>query len=427
MPERHRVVIIGGGFGGLKAAQALKRAAVDITLIDRRNFHLFQPLLYQVATGGLSPANIAAPLRDVLHGQRNARVLMVDATGVDAARRVVLLADGELPYDTLILATGARHHYFGKEHYAALAPGLKTIEDATEIRRRILIAFERAELVTDVAERAALMTFVVVGGGPTGVELAGSIAEVARLTLKGDFRAIDPTSARIVVIQGGDRVLDSFAPELSDKALTGLRRLGVEVRTGARCTDVRADGVTIAKDGVEERIVARTVLWAAGVATTPIAAATAAACACPTDKAGRLMVATDCSLPGHLEVFAVGDVAHHPAPAGGPLPGVAQVALQQGAYVATVIRARVDGRAAPAPFRYRDKGSMATIGRGKAVAQMGNWHFAGWIAWLMWLFIHILYLVRFQNRLLVLMQWAANYITRNRSALLITEERKPSA
>ncbi|HYE04430.1 MAG TPA: NAD(P)/FAD-dependent oxidoreductase [Planctomycetota bacterium] len=423
MPGRHRVVIIGGGFGGLKAAQALKRAPVDITLIDKRNFHLFQPLLYQVATGALSPANIAAPLRDVLHSQPNTRVLMVDATGIDAERRVVVLSDGELPYDTLILATGARHHYFGKDHYEALAPGLKTVEDATEIRRRILVAFERAEITTDPVERQALMTFVIVGGGPTGVELAGAIAEVSRHTLKGDFRAIDPGMARIVVAQGSARVLDTFAPELSDKALAEMRRLGVEVRLDTRCTDVRADGVTLAKDGIEERIDARTVLWAAGVATTPIAAATAAACACPTDRAGRLMVATDCSLPGRPEVFAIGDVAHHPAPAGGPLAGVAQVALQQGAYVAGVIAARLAGRPAPAPFRYHDKGSMATIGRGTAVVQMGTWHFAGVIAWLMWLFIHILYLVRFQNRLLVLMQWAANYVTRNRSALLITEQR----
>ncbi|MBA3846876.1 MAG: NAD(P)/FAD-dependent oxidoreductase [Planctomycetes bacterium] len=424
MPERHRVVIIGGGFGGLKAAQALKRAPVDITLIDKRNFHLFQPLLYQVATGALSPANIAAPLRDVLHSQRNARVVMVDATGIDASRRVVLLAEGELAYDTLILATGARHHYFGKDHFAAFAPGLKTVEDATEIRRRILVAFERAETTADPVERQALMTFVIVGGGPTGVELAGAIAEVSRHTLKGDFRAIDPTTARIVVVQGGERVLDTFAPELSDKAQTEMRRLGVELRLDTRCTDVRADGVTLAKGGVEEWIDARTVLWAAGVATTPIAAATAAACACPTDKAGRLMVATDCSLPGHPEVFGIGDVAHHPAPAGGPLAGVAQVALQQGAYVAEVIRARLAGRPPPPPFRYRDRGSMATIGRGTAVVQVGSWHFAGWFAWLMWLFIHILYLVRFQNRLLVLLQWSANYVTRNRSALLITEQRK---
>ncbi len=419
MAPRHRVVIVGGGFGGLYAARALKGAPVEVTLVDRRNFHLFQPLLYQVATGGLSPANIAAPLRSILKRQRNARVLLGEAVGLDAARRTLRLADGELPYDTLIVATGATHHYFGRDHWAALAPGLKTLEDATEIRARVLAAFEQAERAASPEEVRALLTFVIVGAGPTGVELAGALAEIARVTLAQEFRAINPADARIVLLEGAERVLPGYPPELSAKAEAALRRLGVEVRTSTLVSDLEPEVVRVGRGELTELVPAHTVLWAAGVKASPFAEVIAAATGAQLDPQGRVQVQPDLTVPGHPELFVIGDLARVPGPDGRPLPGVAQVAMQQGAYAARLITARLAGRRLPA-FRYRDWGSMATIGRHAAVADLLGVRFSGFPAWLAWLFIHLMKMVEFSNRLLVLVQWAWSYFTFNRSARLIT-------
>lgn len=420
----HRVVIVGGGFGGLHAARALGRAAVNVTIVDRRNFHLFQPLLYQVATGGLSPANIAAPIRSILRHQRNARVLLAEALEIDTTRRRLLLADGELGYDTLVLATGASHHYFGREEWEALAPGLKTVEDATEIRRRVLLAFERAERAASPQEMRALLTFVVVGAGPTGVELAGALAELARVTMRHDFRAIDPRQARIVLVEGLDRVLPGYEVTLSAAASHSLRELGVEVRTATRVTDLGPAHVGLVHDGTSERLEAHTVLWAAGVQASPLARAVAAATGAPLDRAGRVLTSPDCSVPGHPEIFAIGDMAAFTHQDGAPLPGVAQVAIQQGDYVARVVQARLRGKTLP-PFRYRDLGSLATIGRHAAVADIIGLRFSGYLAWLAWLFVHLMALVEFQNRLLVFLQWAWSYVSYNRSARLVTGPATP--
>jgi NADH:ubiquinone reductase (H+-translocating) len=419
MDSRHRVVIVGGGFGGLYAAQGLGKADVYVTLIDRRNFHLFQPLLYQVATGGLSPANIAAPLRAVLKRQKNTSVLLGEVVNFDLGRRLALLADGAEPYDSLIVATGSRHHYFGHPEWEQLAPGLKSIEDATTIRRRILSAFEKAERSTDAVERAALMTFIIVGGGPTGVELAGTIGEVAHGTLRGNFRSINPAQAKILLLEGVDRILSNYPEKLSAKATRSLQRLGVNVRTNTLVTDVQPDRVTIRTGDMTETIRAHTVLWAAGVEASPLAKALAQATGAELDRAGRIVVQPDLTLPGHPELFVLGDMANYPYPDGKPLPGVAPVAMQQGRYVADLIQRRLRA-APPLPFHYRDRGAMATIGRAAAVADLGWITFSGLIAWLVWLFIHILYLIEFQNRILVLFQWAWNYFTRNRAARLIT-------
>jgi NADH dehydrogenase len=419
MTASHHVVIVGGGFGGLYAAKSLKRAPVQVTLLDRRNFHLFQPLLYQVATGGLSPANIAAPLRAVLKRQRNARVLLAEAIDIDLAQRQVRLSDGEIGYDTLIVATGARHHYFGHPEWESAAPGLKTIEDATEIRRRVLLAYEMAEREADPALRRALLTFVVVGGGPTGVELAGTLAELARHTLRQDFRDIDPATAQIILLEAADRVLPPYPPRLSAKASQALVRLGVTVRTHAVVTDVQAEAVTVRIGDATEIVPCRTVLWAAGVQASPLGAILARATGAALDRAGRITVQLDLSLPGHPEIFVIGDLANFPHQGGKPLPGVAPVAMQQGQYVARLIEARLRGQTLP-PFRYRDYGNMATIGRNAAVADFGWLRLSGYLAWLAWLFIHVLKLIEFENRILVLFQWAWNYLTRNRSARLIT-------
>jgi NADH dehydrogenase len=419
MASRHRVVIVGGGFGGLYAAQALAKADVQVTLIDHRNFHLFQPLLYQVATGGLSPANIAAPLRAVLKRQRNTRVLLGEVINFDLERRLVILKDGTEPYDSLIVAAGSRHHYFGHPEWEQFAPGLKSIEDATIIRRRILLAFELAERCTDPEECRALMTFVIVGGGPTGVELAGAIGEVAHATLRGNFRSIDPAQARIILLEGLDRILSTYPPKLSAKAVQALQRLGVTVRTNTRVTDVQAGQVTIRCGDQTETIRAHTVLWAAGVEASPLAKALAQASGAELDRAGRIIVQPDLTLPGHPEVFVLGDMANYPYQGGKPLPGLAPVAMQQGRYAADLIQRRLRG-APSAPFHYHDRGSMATIGRAAAVADLGWITFSGLIAWLVWLFIHIIYLIEFENRILVLFQWAWNYFTRNRTARLIT-------
>lgn len=420
-----RVVVVGGGFAGLYAAQHLARANVALTLVDRRNFHLFQPLLYQVATGGLSPADVAAPLRAVLAGQRNARVLLAEATGIDARGRRLLLRDGALAYDALVLATGARHHYFGQPGWETLAPGLKTIEDATEIRRRVLSAFEAAELEPDPARRAACLTFVVVGAGPTGVELAGALAEIARDTLRGNFRTSDPSAARVVLVEGTERVLPSYPADLSEQARLALTRLGVEVRVGTLVSDVTPDTVVLRRDALVEPLAARVVLWAAGVQASPLGRALHEATGCPLDRQGRVRVEPDLSVPGQAEIFVAGDLAHARGADGQPLPGVAPVAMQQGRHVARAVVARLAGRPTR-PFHYFHKGSLATIGRAAAVADFGRVRFGGYPAWLAWLFIHLMYLVEFENRLLVFVQWAWNYFTRNRSARLITHARWPT-
>ena len=422
MDSPHRVVIIGGGFGGLYAAQALRRAPVQVTLLDRRNFHLFQPLLYQVATGWLSAANIATPLRGVLKRQKNAQVLLGDVVDIDVAQCAVHLRDGErIPYDTLIVAAGARHHYFGHDEWEAYAPGLKTIEDALAIRRRMLLAFEAAEREPDPDTQQAWLTFVIVGGGPTGVELAGTLAELARDTLKHDFRHIDPASARIVLLEGMDRVLPPYQPALSAKAGQALEQLGVQVRTRTMVTEIFPDAVTVHSGEQLEAIPTRTVVWAAGVQASPLGQVVATATGATVDRAGRVMVQPDCSIPHHPNLFVIGDLAHYPTPTGAPLPGVAPVAMQQGRYVAKLIRTRLAGHTLP-DFRYRDRGSMAIVGRAKAVADLGTIRMAGGVAWLAWLLVHLSYLSAFQNRVLVCIQWAGNYLTRNRGARLITAE-----
>ena len=415
----HRVVLVGAGFGGLYAAQALKRAPVDLTVIDRRNFHLFQPLLYQVATGGLSPGEIASPVRHVLSRQRNARVWMAEVRDIDVERRRVCLDDGEAPYDTLILATGSHHHYFGHHDWAPLAPGLKTIEDATEIRRRILLAFECAEREPDAAERRAWLTFAIVGAGPTGVELAGALGEIANDTLRHDFRSINPAEATILLVEGADRVLPSFPPDLSAAAERALSDLGVRARTRSTVTGLDRAGVTVRTGDSVERIPAKTVLWAAGVEASELGKIVSQRTGAPLDRAGRVIVEPDLTVPGHPEIFVIGDLAHFSHQTGQPLPGVAPVAMAQGRYVARAIRARLRGETAP-PFHYFDKGTLATIGRNKAVAAFGRLHISGPIAWFAWLFVHLMYLVEFDNRLLVLIEWIYDYITRNRGARLIT-------
>jgi NADH dehydrogenase len=416
----HRVVVVGGGFGGLHVARALRKSPVRVTLVDRRNFHLFQPLLYQVATGGLSPANIAAPLRAVLRRQANAEVLLAEVTGFDAAQRKVILADGELPYDSLVVAAGAGHSYFGNDSWSELAPGLKSIEEATDIRRRILLAFEAAEREEDPKRREELLTFLIVGGGPTGVELAGALSEIARHTLRRDFRHIEPSLAKILLVDVADRILGAYPETLSSKALRYLTGLGVTVRTGTRVIDIRSDHVTIEHEGRTESVPTRTVLWAAGVQASPLAKSLAAATGSETDRSGRLKVRPDLTVGDYRNVFVIGDMAHCPGPDGKPLPGVAPVAIQQGKDVARRIVSRLRRRPEPGSFRYRDPGSMATIGRAAAVAELGRFRFSGFFAWLLWLFVHIMQLTQFENRLLVLMQWGWSYVTFNRTARLIT-------
>jgi NADH dehydrogenase len=417
----HRVVVIGGGFGGLYAVRALAKVPADVTLVDRRNFHLFQPLLYQVATGGLSPGDIASPLRAVVKRQRNTRVVLGEMTDLDPAGRQVVLRDGALPYDTLVVATGARTSHFGHEEWAAVAPGLKSIEDATEIRRRLLLAFERAERERDPARCRAELTFVVVGAGPTGVELAGALAEIARETLKHDFRRIDSRDARILLVEAADRVLGTYSEKLSARAEASLRALGIECLLGRFVEDIDAEGVVVreAHGDAVRRIDARTVVWAAGVAASPIGGLLRDRLGATLDRGGRVVVAPDLSVPGHDDVFVIGDLAHIRTEGGDALPGVAPVAMQEGRHVARRIGDRLAGRET-APFRYADRGSMATIGRGAAVARIGSLELSGHPAWLAWLFIHLLYLVGFQNRMLVAVQWGWSYLTWKRGARLIT-------
>jgi NADH dehydrogenase len=419
MQKPHRVVVVGGGFGGLLVAQSLKRPGIEVTVVDRRNFHLFQPLLYQVATGGLSPANIASPFRAILKKHKNVRVLLGEVIDIDVKGHLAVLRDCAIPYDTLIVATGSQHHYFGNPQWASLAPGLKSIEDATEIRRRILMAFESAEWEPDPVKQQSHLTFVIVGGGPTGVELAGALGEIANATLKSDFRNINPSDARILLLEGADRILPTFSPMLSSAASRSLRRLGVSVRTGATVTDMNAEGLKVRSIHGTETIRCRTVLWAAGVQASPVGKVLASAAGATLDKSGRVSVEPDLSIKGHPEIFVVGDLAHVSGADGQPLPGVAPVAMQEGRYVALTIAARLEGKPSSA-FRYHDRGVMATIGRAAAVVDLGYIHFTGYLAWLIWLFIHLMYIVEFENRLLVFLQWAWNYLTRNRSARLIT-------
>ena len=419
----HRIVIIGAGFGGLNAAKGLAHADADITVIDRRNFHLFQPLLYQVATGALSPGEIAAPVRNVLHRQKNTRVLMAGVTDIDAADKRVIFQDGSTcQYDTLVIAAGSTHHYFGHPEWAQFAPGLKSIEDATEIRRRILSAFERAEREDDPVLRKAWMTFLIVGGGPTGVELAGALAEVANDTLRHDFRRINPRESQIFLIEGSDRLLPPFDPKLSADALQSLNRVGVLVHTHSMVTGLDADGADVKFPDKAVRIAAKTVIWAAGVHAAELSTVVAARFGVQPDKAGRIPVEPGLTIAGHPDVFVIGDMALF-LQGGKPVPGVAPVAIQQGSYVASAIRQRLR-QETPKPFSYWDKGSLATIGRGSAVAQIGKLRFGGPVAWLAWLFIHLMYLVGFENRVVVLFEWAFNYFTHNRSARLITGTRE---
>jgi NADH dehydrogenase len=417
--QPQHVVIVGGGFGGLYAAQALKHAPVKITLIDKRNFHLFQPLLYQVATGGLSPADIASPLRAILSQQKNTTVLLGEVTDLDPAQRKVILRDSELSYDTLIVATGVSHHYFGRADWEKYAPGLKTVEDATEIRRRILLAFEAAEREPDPLKRQAWLTFVVVGAGPTGVELAGALGELAHTTLKHDFQHIEPAEAKILLLEGVTRVLPSYPAELSAQAETALARLGVRVHPNTLVTNITDQAVTLRQGEQENTIHSKTVLWAAGMKASALGQILAERAGAELDRAGRVMVDPHLSLKDNPNIFVIGDLAHVALPDGKSLPGVAPVAMQQGRYVAKRILSQLNGQNL-APFHYHDKGSLAVVGRNAAVADLGRLKFAGFPAWLAWLFIHIWYLIEFDNKLLVMFQWAWNYFSRKRGARLIT-------
>jgi NADH dehydrogenase len=408
---RPRVVIIGAGFGGLTAAVALKKAPVDVTVIDRRNYHLFQPLLYQVATAGLSPADIAAPIRGILRKQANTSVMLGRVTAIDTQSKEVIADGRRVGFDYLIVAAGARHAYFGHDDWEEFAPGLKKIEDATFIRRKILMAFEEAETEPNLEERRRLLNFVVVGGGPTGVEMAGAIAELARKALASDFRNIDPASARVILIEAGDRLLPAFRPSLSEAALRSLQCLGVEVLMKTAVTRCDADGVMLGA----ERLETRTIVWAAGVR----ASAAGRWLDAPTDKVGRVMVENDLSVPGHSNIFVIGDTAHVLDMDGNLLPGVAPVAKQQGSYVASLIKARLRGKTT-APFRFRNPGTLATIGRKAAVVDFGWLRLSGFFAWLLWCVAHIYFLIGFRNRIVVALNWAWNYVTFQRGTRLIT-------
>lgn len=420
----HHVVVVGGGFGGLYAAKALSKAPVKVTLIDKRNFHLFQPLLYQVATGGLSAGDISSPLRAVLSRQKNAEVLMGEVTDINPEQQTIKLQDKELAYDSLIVATGVSHHYFGNEQWAPTAPGLKTVEDALEMRRRIFLAFEAAEKETDPEKRRAWLTFVLVGGGPTGVELAGALAELAYSTLKDDFRNIDTSETRILLLEGMDRILPPYPPELSAKAQTSLEHLGVTVQTKTLVTNIENNIVTIRRGEEIEQIPAQTILWAAGMKASGMGQVLSNSTGVELDRAGRVMVSPDLSIAGHPNIFVIGDLANYVHQDGKPLPGVAPVAMQEGQYVARLIQKQLQGQTLPA-FRYADYGSLAVIGRNAAVVDLRFIKFAGFPAWLAWIFIHIFYLIEFDNKLLVLLQWAWNYFTRKRGARLITNQDVP--
>jgi NADH dehydrogenase len=416
----HQVVIIGGGFGGLYAAKSLNNDNVNVTLIDRRNFHLFQPLLYQVATGAISPADISSPLRSVLNKSKNTKVLLGEVNDIDPQGQKVLMGDEIIPYDTLIVATGAKHSYFGKDEWESFAPGLKTVEDAIEMRHRIFMAFEAAEKETDPQLRRAWLTFVIVGGGPTGVELAGAIAELAYHTMKEDFRNIDTTEAQVILLEGLDRILPPFAPELSVQAETSLQKLGVTVQTKTLVTNIENDFVTIKQGEQVSQIAAKTVLWAAGVKASPLGQVLAQRTGIECDRAGRVIVEPDLSIKGYPNIFVIGDLAHFAHQNGKPLPGVAPVAMQQGEYVASLIKQKLQGQTSLSRFYYVDRGSLAVIGQNSAVVDLGFIKFTGFVAWLFWLLVHIYFLIEFDNKLIVMIQWGWNYFTRNRGARLIT-------
>ncbi len=409
--EAPHVVIIGAGFGGLYAARALRRAPIRLTVLDRRNHHVFQPLLYQVAMAALSPGDIASPIRWILRKQANAEVLLADVRAIDPVRKRMILADGEMSYDYLIVASGATHAYFGHDEWQSLAPGLKTLEDALEIRRGVLLAFERAERETDPARRQRLLTFVVIGGGPTGVEMAGALAEISRQSLARDFRHFDPSSARIILLEAGPSVLSAFPKTLGEAARADLQRLGVEVRTGAAVTNVKRACVEIGSETLD----AETIIWAAGVAASPLGASLGV----PLDRAGRVLVEPDLTIPGHRDLFVIGDLASLRDAEGKPLPGVAQVAIQMGRHAARNVQRAIEQQPYRA-FEYKDLGNMATIGRASAVADFGWLTLKGYIGWLAWLFVHILNLIGFRNRLVVMVQWIWSYFSYQRAIRLIT-------
>jgi NADH dehydrogenase len=417
---RPRVVIIGGGFAGLNVARGLGGAPLDVTLVDRHNYHLFQPLLYQVAMAVLSPGDIASPIRAVLSRERNVTVLFAEARAIDVSNRSVLLDEGAVQYDYLVMASGASHTYFGHDDWEPLAPGLKTLDDALEMRRRVLLAFERAARAPDPTERLRLLTFVVVGGGPTGVELAGALSDIARQALVRDFRSIDPASARVVLLEAGPRVLPTFPEHLSEAAQRSLRRLGVEVRTSAMVTSIARDVVVVGQPGAaSEQIHAETILWAAGVKASPLGQSLGV----PLDRAGRVPVEPTLTVPGHPEIFVLGDLAVAPGPDGKPLPGLAAVAVQEGTHTAHNIRRAVGGQSL-VPFRYRNLGNLATIGRSAAVADFGRVQLTGWVAWIAWLFVHLLKLIGFRNRLIVLLEWGWAYVASRSGVRLITNDER---
>ncbi len=427
---KHKIVIVGGGFAGLNAARALRKADADITVIDRANHHLFQPLLYQVATGGLSPANISAPIRGLLSKNRNTRVVLGEVTGIDATNHTLETSSGELEYDTLVLAAGSTHSYFGNDAWAENASGLKTLDDATAIRRKILLAFEAAEQAKTEEERTGLLTFAIIGGGPTGVELAGAIGELSRQTLKNDFRNFDPSKARVLLIEAGNRILATYSESLSPKAEKALRKIGVEVMTGTMVTDVSEDGINVERRDSPDsptQIPARTVLWAAGVQASPLGTMLVeslqqenASSVLELDRIGRVSVNPDFTMPGHPEIFVLGDLSSFSHQGDAPLRGTADVAAAEGKYAGKVISRRLKGKSSTKPFKFRDLGKLAVIGRSSAVADLKFVRFGGYLAWQFWLFIHVLKLVGYQNRTTVLVQWASSYFTRNRSARLIT-------
>lgn len=421
---KHRVVVVGGGFGGLHAGKALTGPDLEVTMLDRRNYHLFQPLLYQVATGGLSPGEIAAPLRAIFEWQKNLRVLMTEVSGFDIERKVVLTQMGEIPYDSLVLAAGAKTTYFGNEKWSQIAPSLKNIEDATKLRARLLNAFEEAEKESDLDKRRALLTFLIVGGGPTGVELAGALSEIANDALKEDFRSFNPEDARILILDASSRILSAFSEKLAKAAERQLIELNVLCRSGVRVLEVSEQGAKVSVNGREEFIPSRTVIWAAGVTGSPLGKALADEAKLELVRGGKLNVEPDCSLPGHPEIFVIGDLAHFQHGLEKPLPGVCQTAMQMGDYVGDLISKRLEGKTKPA-FRYWDKGNMAVIGRKRAIAEVGGFEFSGIFAWLLWAFIHVLYLVNFQSRIIVAIRWGFDYFSFNRGARLITQPGPP--
>jgi len=426
--KTHRVVILGGGFGGLAAAQKLKRAPVQVTLFDRRNFHLFQPLMYQVATGSLSPAEIAAPLRSVLRKQKNTEVLLGEAADIDPQNKKLILQDGgAFEYDSLIVATGSMTSYYGNDGWRDVAPSLKTIEEATKIRQKILVAFERAERAETAEEARAWLTFVIIGAGATGMELAGALAEIANETLKHDFRRIDPAQSQILLFEGGPRVLPAFPDDLSEKAEKLVACLGVKVQKGVKVTHVDNEGISYQSSTESNSIRAKTVLWAGGVTTNEFGRALAKRTQAPTDRGGRIIATPQLTVPNFPDIFVVGDLAMSKDESGKQLPGVAQVAIQGGAYAATAVRRRVEGKPAPPAFHYFDKGDMAVIGRAAAVANIFGFHLSGLLAWLVWLFIHLMYIMQFQSRVLVFIRWGFEFLTFSRGARLITgdEETRP--